>query len=217
MQARVADLIPVSPATLQGLQHVDVQRSPFLPVPGIVAGPHNTLQRRHPRTGELVWTAQLTAPATEAYGPDGGEIEIWAPPTRGAWIAGGGWLPGPLRRLIGGGNGDEVVVASLGASLYALPAVSGTNSAAMTSAAAGGDGGGGAGALVPAKLQARRCGGLCCHWMCPSSGGTRSCFGNAGRRFCQAPQCTYAKGAFPFTLLLALAVVKGVLILFVYT
>ncbi|KAK9828434.1 hypothetical protein WJX81_007728 [Elliptochloris bilobata] len=70
---------------------------------GIVAGPHNTLQRRHPRTGELV------------------------------------------------------VVASLGSSLYALPAVAGTNSAAMTAAIASGEGGsgvgGGAGVLVPARPQ----------------------------------------------------------------
>lgn len=73
-----------------------------LPLPGIMAGPHNTLQRRHPRTGELVWTAQLSAPATEAYGPDGDEIPIWAPSARGSWLPGGSWIPGAVQRLVGG-------------------------------------------------------------------------------------------------------------------
>ena len=73
-----------------------------------MAGPHNTLQRRHPRTGELVWTAQLSAPATEAYGSDGDEIPIWAPPARGSWLPGGSWIPGAVQRLISGGRPTEV-------------------------------------------------------------------------------------------------------------
>ena len=126
---------------------------------GILAGPHNTLQRRHPYTGELVWTAQLTAPASEVYGPDGGEIAIWALKSAGSW------LPGALRRLVGGRPREQVVVASLGSSLFALPAAAGTHSAAIAAVAAPRrDGGGGDDvALVPARTQARpRACPMCC-------------------------------------------------------
>lgn len=69
---------------------------------GISAGPFNTLQRRHPKSGVGLWTLSLEAPPVAVHLADGSSLNLYA--------------DNPLDS-----NNSMVVVGFLQDSLYALP------------------------------------------------------------------------------------------------